>query len=51
MMQGFERDLKDGNWFLWEGRAMNSKLLSQYTEEQWDKDVKEFCDLFTDEIF
>ena len=51
MMQGFERDLKDGNWFLWEGRAMNSKLLSQYTEEQWDRDVKEFCDLFTDEIF
>lgn len=51
MMQGIEKDLKDGNWFLWEGRAMNSKLLSQYTEEQWDKDVKEFCDLFTDEIF
>ena len=51
MMQGIEKDLKDGNWFLWEGRAMNSKLLSQYTEEQWDKEVKEFCDRFTDEVF
>lgn len=51
MMQGIERDLKDGNWFLWEGRAMNSKLLSQYTEKQWDKEVKAFCDLFTDEVF
>lgn len=51
MMQGIEKDLKDGNWFLWEGRAMNSKILSQYTEAQWDKEIKEFCDFFTDEVF
>lgn len=51
MMQGIERDLKDGNWFLWEGRAINSTWLSQYTEQQWNKEVKEFCDLFTDEVF
>lgn len=51
MMQGIEKDLKDGNWFLWEGRAMNSKILSQYTEAQWDKEVREFCDFFTDEVF
>lgn len=51
MMQGIEKDLKDGNWFLWEGRAMNSKILSQYTEAQWDKEIREFCDFFTDEVF
>ena len=50
-MQGFERNLKDVNWFLWEGRAMNSKILSQYTEAQWDKEVREFCELYTDEVF
>jgi len=51
MMQGFERDLKDINWFLWEGREMNSRILSQYTEAEWDKEIIEFCALFTDEVF
>lgn len=51
MMQGMERDLKDVNWFLWEGRAMNSKILSQYSEEEWDREIKLFTDLYTDEIF
>jgi Calcineurin-like phosphoesterase/Omp85 superfamily domain len=51
MMQGMEKDLKDINWFLWEGRAMNSKILSQYTEAEWDRQIKEFCDIYTDEVF
>lgn len=51
MMQGYERELKDINWFLWEGRAMNSRLMSGFTEEEWDKVIKDFCDKLTDDVF
>lgn len=51
MMQGYEREIKKIDWFLWEGRAMNSRLLSQYTEQEWDNEVKAFCALLTDDIF
>lgn len=50
MMQGIERNLKDINWFLWEGRAMNSKILSEYNEDQWNKEVLKFCSLYTDDV-
>lgn len=51
MMQGYERELKNINWFLWEGRAMNSRLMSQFTEAEWDKVVKDFCAKLTDDVF
>ncbi|WP_113654815.1 BamA/TamA family outer membrane protein [Pedobacter namyangjuensis] len=51
MMQGYEREIKNIDWFLWEGRAMNSRLLSQYTEAEWDAAVKDFCDKLTDDVF
>ncbi|RZJ78045.1 MAG: hypothetical protein EOO47_15035, partial [Flavobacterium sp.] len=51
MMQGYEREIKKIDWFLWEGRAMNSRLLSQYTEAEWDAKVKDFCDRLTDDVF
>lgn len=51
MMQGYEREIKNIDWYLWEGRAMSSRLLSQYTEEEWDNEVKAFCAKMTDEVF
>jgi hypothetical protein len=51
MMQGYDREIKKIDWFLWEGRAMNSRLMSQFTEEEWDKVIKDFCAQLTDEVF
>lgn len=51
MMQGYEREIKNIDWFLWEGRAMNSRLMSQYTEAEWDKVVVDFCAKLTDDVF
>lgn len=51
MMQGYEREIKKIDWFLWEGRAMNSRLMSQFTEEEWDQIIKDFCAKMTDEVF
>ncbi len=50
MMQGYERNVKDINWYLWEGRAMNSRLMSQFTEEEWDKVITDFCAKLTDDV-
>jgi hypothetical protein len=51
MMQGYERDLQDINWFLWEGREINTRWFNQMDEVQWVKVVNEFCALMTDELF
>ena len=51
MMQGYERDLQDINWFLWEGREINSRWFNQIDEVQWVKVVNEFCATMTDELF
>ncbi len=51
MMQGYEREIKDIDWFLWEGRAMNSRLMSQFTEQEWDKLILDFCAKLTDDVF
>jgi hypothetical protein len=50
MAQGYERNIKDINWFLWEGRAMNSRLMSQFTEAEWDKIILDFCAKLTDDV-
>ncbi len=50
MMQGFERPLKDIDWFLWEGRAMNSKFWSGFSAEQMEALVVDFCERMTDEV-
>ncbi|WP_316768348.1 BamA/TamA family outer membrane protein [Pedobacter frigiditerrae] len=50
MMQGYEREIKKIDWFLWEGRAMNSRLMSQFTEAEWDKVIKDFCAKLTDDV-
>ncbi|MBB2145433.1 BamA/TamA family outer membrane protein [Pedobacter sp. LMG 31464] len=51
MMQGYERNIKKIDWFLWEGRAMNSRLMSQFTEVEWDKIIQDFCAKLTDDVF
>jgi len=51
MMQGYEREIKKIDWFLWEGRAMNSRLMSQFTEQEWDQEIKDFCEKLTDDVF
>ena len=51
MMQGYERELQDINWFLWEGREINSRWFNQIDEFQWVKVVDQFCVQMTDEVF
>ncbi|MDR6782634.1 hypothetical protein ABIE26_000878 [Pedobacter africanus] len=51
MIQGYERNLPDINWFFWEGRAVYARWFSQMNEEEWNRVVKEFCALLTDEVF
>lgn len=50
MMQGYERDIKDINWFMWEGREINSRIFSEMDEQQWDETVSDFCSKMTDEV-
>ncbi|UKT65108.1 BamA/TamA family outer membrane protein [Pedobacter mucosus] len=51
MMQGYERPIKDINWFLWEGREISSRWTANIDEKEWDKIVKEFCSNYNDQIF
>ncbi|WP_225876534.1 BamA/TamA family outer membrane protein [Pedobacter psychrodurus] len=51
MMQGYERDIRNINWFLWEGREINSRWFNALDEKQWNEVVKEFCGLMTDGLF
>lgn len=51
MMQGFERSIRNINWFLWEGREINSKMFSELDEQKWDSIVYHFCGLMTDDLF
>jgi hypothetical protein len=50
MMQGYERQIKDINWFLWEGREINSKWFSAIDEQEWNHTVNTFCEAMTDEV-
>ncbi|WP_316794326.1 BamA/TamA family outer membrane protein [Pedobacter frigoris] len=51
MIQGYERNLPDINWFFWEGRGIYSRFFSQFDEDEWNLIVKNFCVLLTDELF
>jgi len=50
MMQGYERDIKDINWFLWEGRNLNSQIFSGVSQADWKNTVREFCSTMTDSL-
>jgi len=51
MMQGYERGIKDINWFLWEGREISSRWTANIDEEEFDKIVKDFCANYNDAVF
>lgn len=50
MIQGYERDLKNINWFFWEGRAIYARWFAGIEEQEWTKVVNEFCAALTDEV-
>ena len=50
MIQGYERDLQDINWFFWEGRAIYARWFSAIDEKEWNAVVAEFCGAITDEV-
>ncbi|MBC6110913.1 BamA/TamA family outer membrane protein [Pedobacter sp. CCM 8938] len=43
MMQGYERNLTKINWFLWEGRNINSRLLAELDRKDCEIIVRDFC--------
>ena len=51
MIQGYERNLPNINWFFWEGRYLYGRWFSSLDEQTWDAEVKEFCAELTDELF
>jgi hypothetical protein len=51
MMQGYEHQIRNINWFLWEGREINSKWFSAISEHEWNNTVESFCKTMTDEVF
>ena len=51
MIQGYERNIADINWFVWESRGIDSRFLSQLTEKEWMDVIHEFCADATDEVF
>jgi len=50
-IQGFERNVHDINWYMWESRGINMRFLSQLTEKEWNDIILEFCAHLTDEVF
>lgn len=51
MMQGYERGVKNINWFMWEGREIASRYTANIDEEEFNKIVKDFCAKYNDEVF
>lgn len=51
MMQGYERNIRRINWFLWEGREINSRWFNEIDENHWNQVVAEFCTQMTDDLF
>ncbi|KQS36430.1 hypothetical protein ASG14_12295 [Pedobacter sp. Leaf194] len=50
MMQGYERNIKNINWYLWEGREINAKWFSAISQESWNATVDDFCAAMTDQV-
>jgi len=50
-IQGYERNIKDINWYFWESRGINNRLLSQLSEQEWTTIISGFCANLTDEVF
>ncbi|TCD28696.1 hypothetical protein EZ456_04750 [Pedobacter psychrodurus] len=50
MMQGFERGIRNINWFLWEGREINSRWFNEMDFPKWDEVVRNFCSKMSDSV-
>ncbi len=50
MMQGYERDIKNINWFLWEGRELNSRFFAGISEQEWNVIIRDFCAAMSDDV-
>ncbi|MBB6500714.1 BamA/TamA family outer membrane protein [Pedobacter cryoconitis] len=51
MIQGYERNITNINWYVWESRDMATRILSQLTEKEWMDIIHAFCAQLTDEVF
>lgn len=51
MIQGYERNVQNINWFFWEGRSMYGRILGTIGEEEWDRIIQDFSVAMTDELF
>ncbi|MET4080339.1 hypothetical protein ABIB40_000279 [Pedobacter sp. UYP30] len=49
-MQGYEREIKNIDWFLWEGREISSRLTANIGKDEWDKIIKDFCANYNDQV-
>lgn len=50
MIQGYERNIQNINWFFWEGRALYGRVLGKIGPDEWDAVVQEFTAAMTDEV-
>lgn len=50
-IQGYERNVHNINWYVWESRGIDSRLLSQLSEKEWMDIIHDFCADLTDEVF
>jgi hypothetical protein len=50
-IQGYERNINNINWYFWESRGINNRLLTQLSEAEWTKIINEFCGELTDQVF
>lgn len=51
MIQGYERNLPNINWFFWEGRYIYGKWFSSLDKQTWDAEIASFCAALTDDLF
>lgn len=51
MIQGYEREIQNINWFFWEGRATYNRIFGPLSEKEWTDIVNQFCSEMTDDVF
>lgn len=50
-IQGYDRNVHDINWYMWESRGINMRFLSQLTEKEYMDIIHDFCADLSDELF
>lgn len=49
-IQGYERNVQNINWYVWESRGISTRFLSALSEDEWNRVIREFCAAITDEL-